>query len=133
MKVYKRLINPSDSTNRHALAVSLEKQKKKTNPLHVPRGSPRSPCSYKPTNTNSNTEPSLKLDSNRSCLRDIFCDHELGVSADRALLPSVWPIKKRGSFATCTSDTTDNRCLRKLPPRVLQIPGNKKDLLSVNS
>lgn len=79
------------------------------------------------------TQPSLKLDSNRSCLRDIFCDHELGVSADRALLPSVWPIKKRGSFATCTSDTTDNRCLRKLPPRVLQIPGNKKDLLSVNS
>lgn len=57
--------------------------------LHVP------PCSYKPTNTNSNTEPSLKLDSNRSCLRDIFCDHELGVSADRALLPSVWPIKKK--------------------------------------
>lgn len=32
MKVYKRLINPSDSTNRHALAVSLEKQKKKPTP-----------------------------------------------------------------------------------------------------
>lgn len=32
MKVYKRLINPSDSTNRHALAVSLEKKKKKPTP-----------------------------------------------------------------------------------------------------
>lgn len=41
MKVYKRLINPSDSTNRHALAVSLEKQK--NNLLHVPRGSPCPP------------------------------------------------------------------------------------------
>lgn len=47
--------------------------------------------------------------------------------------PVFGRLKKRGSFATCTSDTTDNRCLRKLPPRVLQIPGNKKDLLSVNS
>lgn len=47
MKVYKRLTNPSDSTNRHALAVSLEK-KTKNNPLHVPRGSPRPPALTNP-------------------------------------------------------------------------------------